>query len=144
MNKRIYAAAFGFLTLVIVLPACKIVSPQRILTKYDWQIDEQLADLSGNTYHYKKGSENTFSYDQACVLFTFSKDGTGTYTDPNKTVHILKWDFKKGDDIILNIDNSGDSHWNMVTITDSSLSVSTAVGSGLVSTRLTPVPKKKN
>jgi hypothetical protein len=146
MNRYIYTTAVCLLVLTIGLPACKMVSPQRILTKYDWQIDEQLADLSGTTYHYKRGGENTFSYDQACVLFTFNKDSTGTYTDPDTNTYKLHWYFKTGNDIVLNFDAPwwlGTSHWNLLTITDSSLSVSSAVSNGLVSTRLVPVIKKK-
>ena len=134
--------------LAISLWSCKVAAPQKCLTSHSWEIGEQSSDLSGQVYHYVKGGENTFPYNPSNVLFTFYNNRTGTYIGPDSALHKLKWYFQSSDHIVLTIYSAGNAHgssntnhWDLSTITDSSITASGIVNNRAITIKLIPVKK---
>lgn len=154
---KLKSATLVTLALALVLLACekngdhqvpptKILTPEEILVKQAWQIDEVWRAVNGKNSHYIKGVENTTGVLYERLRITFTKDGKGTYTDENNLTHSLTWSFTSADKKNMQINvgppaqGGGNFVWHLVEISENSLTNTTAVGSSvLVSARYIPV-----
>ena len=117
-----------------------------MLVQSTWRVEEVLRNISGVNSHYIRGEANTTGTNYSSVRLTFKADGTGTYTDEAGVHHATEWKFLSLDqrNVKLAVKEPYPITfiWNLVEISESSLSNTTAVGSNtLVAARYTPASK---
>lgn len=130
------------------LPEKPVKTKTQMLVGKNWEVYEVLRNIEENNSHYIKDSLNTTNTNYSSIRLSFRADGTGIYIDEEGVSHSSVWKFTTADERNMELTISPPSPatfvWNLVEISDSSFSNTTAFGPHiLVAARYTPVEIKK-
>ena len=156
--KKIPTLGFAVLLIATLFSSCQKYidrlpdhharTKTEMLVGKNWEVFEVLRNIEGDNSHYIKDSLNTTTTDYSSIRLSFRADGTGVYIDEEGVSHSAVWKFTTADERNMELTISPPAPatfvWNLVEISDSSLSNTTAFGPHiLVAARYTPVEIKK-
>ena len=156
--KKFSTLVFASLLIAAVFSSCQKYidrlpeKPARTKTEMlvgkNWEVFEVLRNIEELNSHYIKDSLNTTNTDYSRIRLSFRADGTGIYIDEEGVSHSSVWRFTTADERNMELTISPPAPatfvWNLVEISDSSFSNTTAFGPNiLVAARYTPVEIQK-